>query len=157
MSRRCCLFPTTPSSQRHLCALSVSVLSFSSLFLFRFNVELSTACVVCAGEQRERSQWGEPANSSNSLRPKSFAIRTSKIFANNPFRIRTFKTQDLKSCRIRIYRKSGSGRGLIVNRARRRSRQSGRGTIHRARLGVEPFDFQLSTACPEGSRWVDSL
>src|SRR5271169_3746904 len=42
MNRRRCPFSTTPSSQRHLCALRVSSLSSSDLFLSPINSKLST-------------------------------------------------------------------------------------------------------------------
>src|SRR5262249_53145670 len=40
----------------------------------------------------------------------SFSSRTSVKFARNPFRIRTSRTKDLKSFRIRTYEKRGEGR-----------------------------------------------
>ena len=40
---------------------------------------------------------------------KSFIIRTYAKHTRNPFRIRTSKTLDLKSFRIRTYKKGGRG------------------------------------------------
>jgi|SRR5271169_2056184 len=42
VNRRRCPFPTTPSSQRHLCAIRVSALSFPNHFLSPLNLERST-------------------------------------------------------------------------------------------------------------------
>ena len=43
------------------------------------------------------------------LATKSSRIRSSAKHTHNPFRMRSFKTQDLKSFRIRIYKKTGGG------------------------------------------------
>jgi len=43
------------------------------------------------------------------LGPKLFRMRTYEKLACNPFGIRTSKTQDLKSFRIRTYKKRGGG------------------------------------------------
>src|SRR5580704_12884175 len=47
--------------------------------------------------------------------PNSFTICTSVKPARNPFRIRTSKTQDLKSFRIRTYEKKGEGPPAITD------------------------------------------
>jgi len=54
------------------------------------------------------------------LSPNSFVIRTSEIRPCNPCRIRTSKTQDLKSFRIRTYKKTGEGALSLVCSARPR-------------------------------------
>jgi hypothetical protein len=47
----------------------------------------------------------------NSLCFKSFKIRSSTKTICNPFRMRSFETQDLKSFRMRSYKKTGRGEG----------------------------------------------
>jgi hypothetical protein len=47
---------------------------------------------------------------------KSSSIRSSAKDTHNPFRIRSFKTQDLKSFRIRIYKKRAVGEVLLLTR-----------------------------------------
>jgi hypothetical protein len=68
-----------------LCALCVSV--FSSLSL-PFDFKLSTV---------------------NFLSPIPLRIRTFVKSARNPFRMRSFKTKDLKLFRMSIYEKTGGG------------------------------------------------
>ena len=50
-----------------------------------------------------------PVTSYQSRMTKSFIIRTYAKHTRNPFRIRTSKTLDLKSFRIRTYEKKGGG------------------------------------------------
>jgi hypothetical protein len=50
------------------------------------------------------------------LAPKSNRIRSSAKHTHNPFRMRSFKTQDLKSFRIRICKKRAVGEVLLSTR-----------------------------------------
>ncbi len=50
------------------------------------------------------------------LATKSSRIRSSAKHTHNPFRMRSFKTQDLKSFRIRIYKKRAVGEVLLLTR-----------------------------------------
>jgi hypothetical protein len=72
---------------------------------------------VCHSYKKLRGV-GYPAQSKSLSNPhisaNSFIIRTSEIRACNPCRIRTSKTQDLKSFRIRTYKKRGRG-GLVCS------------------------------------------
>ena len=57
-----------------------------------------------------------------SLPTSSFTIRIYEKLASNPCRIRTSKTQHLKSFRIRIYgKRGGGGRQIVLERIDRRS------------------------------------
>jgi hypothetical protein len=68
-----------------------------------------------------------------SLAPKLFKIRTYEKRARNPSGICTSKTRDLKSFRIRTYRKTGGGaRGAAVQTRATRALGSGHGVSNQA-------------------------
>ena len=87
---RRCPFPTTPSSQRYLCALRVSALSSSDLFLSSLNFRLSTFNCSSQGPFLDAlTNHSQPIENAITLSPvfasltdtvkdKSFACRSYK-------------------------------------------------------------------------------